>query len=126
MTMATKLWLVFFLAQLIHMACKAKLAAKSAYTPWQSIRAYIVQFWPQLLGRLFLASMGFGLWIEKSSAVQGAIALAPDVYGAGIVGWFADSVLDKVLAFVLPNSGAQVPKLPDDPPAANGAAGGGS
>lgn len=108
------LWLMFFLAQLVHMFVRAGLSVGSQLTPWNSLRQYVAKFWPQLAARLFLASMLFWWWLLSPSQVGAVLLLVANPPLAGIFGWFADSFLDKVIALAFPAAKVSIPELPPE------------
>jgi hypothetical protein len=118
-----KLWVIFFAAQFLHMTVRAGLSTRSQLTPWNSLRQYVAKFWPHLVARVFLASLAFWWWIHLPTQVGTVVQLPANPATAGIVGWFSDSVLDKLIALLLPTAKATLPALPDDDRADSAAAG---
>jgi hypothetical protein len=118
-----KLWVIYFAAQLIHMTVRAGLSTRSQLTPWDSLRQYVSKFWPQLVARVFLASLAFWWWIHSPAQVGTVVLLPVNPATAGIFGWFSDSVLDKVIALLLPTAKVALPALPDEDQADSAAAG---
>lgn len=118
-----KLWVIYGLAQLLHMTVRAGLASRSQYTPWVSVRQYTSKFWPQLVARIFLASLAFWWWIHYPQQVGSVVLLPVNFATAGIFGWFSDSVLDKLIALVMPAAKVNLPPLPEEEQADGAAAG---
>lgn len=99
------IFILYFVAQLIHTFSRAGLSAKKEYTPWNSIRQYFAIHWPQLMAQYFL-SIALLLMVWDNDKIGGLLALPAmsdtpySKYGLAIIlGWFSDSFLDKLLGF---------------------------
>lgn len=101
-------WLAFFcyaVAIAMHTMARAGLTVKSD-TPLNSLREYLGRYWPKLIPQWVLGVALFMLFWNNEAL--GGLLQFPQVASrpihklamALIVGWFSDSVLDKVLALV--------------------------
>jgi len=94
------IWLCYFVGQLLHIAFVANAAIQSKINAVNTWPAYFKVRWIPLVSRGFLSVMAFLLVWDNPRVIdmdnyidtaKTAIAMA------GILGYFSDSVLDKVL-----------------------------
>jgi len=64
------LWLCCLIAQILKMIVSAGQSAKSAHTPYESIRDYFIFHWPKILWRVSISSFFFGWWVADPPLVE--------------------------------------------------------
>lgn len=110
------LWLVYFTAQILHVLLGAHLAIKSKLNGLCGLRGYLAARWIPIVCRVFLASCTFAIvWANPFLFNMQKFVSTPtsQVALAGILGWFSDSLFDKVVG-MLPGLQKEIPALPDD------------
>jgi hypothetical protein len=94
------LWLMFLAGWSIHAMLQAKASAASKSNGLHSTREWFVLSWHIVLARGFLAALAMKLWCEApallGSALGVALAAPLTPATAGIFGYTADSVIDKL------------------------------
>jgi len=109
-------WILYFIGQSLHVLLAANLVIKSKLNAVGSLRGYFALRWVPLICRLFLTTLTFVLlWNNPSIANLEKLmpTLATQVAMAGILGWFSDSVFDKVISMV-PWLQKELPAIPND------------
>jgi hypothetical protein len=109
---------------LLHMLSVANLATKSKNRTTHSMKEYLSWRWVPISCRVFLSILAFVLVWDNPSLINGIDrfmgAPSSQIAIAGILGWFSDSLLDKVVSAipalqkdlpVLPPAGASDSKL---------------
>jgi hypothetical protein len=97
------IWLVYVLGQLVHIFVRAAYAVQSKLNSVKSYRDYFYFKWPVIVSRFFIALAVFPLvWDNpKLFNIDGFILSAQSAAGiAAILGWFSDSLLDKILGLI--------------------------
>ena len=101
------LWLFYISGGVLSMWKRAHLAAKSDYTPWQSLREYATAHGPQLAINFLLSTALFWTWWNDPTilakllgviGVQTDSALPLNPFLAAIYGVFSDVVMDFITA----------------------------
>lgn len=115
------LWLCYFIGQALHVLLRATAIVRSPQSGITSYRQFLKMHGAPLAVRIFLATMGLILWAGNSEIITslfqkvglGESVLPLNSATAGLYGYFADSLLDKLGIFI--------PQLQKDvPPAPNG------
>lgn len=103
------LWLIFALGMFVSIFLQAALKVRSRLNGICGYRHFVEAFMPQLVARTFLTSLGFLLWTEHPhifSDLLGRITgLEKELFPlslatAGLYGYAADSLLDRVGSLV--------------------------
>jgi hypothetical protein len=109
-------WLLYFFGQLLHILSSAYLAIRSNKNNVQTLIEYLKSRVIPLVSRLFLSTLAFIIvWdnpklnIEFSQYITNGLTQAAM---AGILGWFSDSLFDKVVALI-PWLGKELPVIHD-------------
>jgi site-specific DNA-methyltransferase (adenine-specific) len=94
------IFILFLGSQVLHLLATAFYAAQSTHTSWQSVRQYIEVNAGKLLTQLVL-SIALILIVMENPDALGRLGipfkLSPGL--AIVLGWFVDSLLDKLLGF---------------------------
>lgn len=109
-------WSMYWAGQLLHILLVASLTIKSSLPNGiTSVTSYLRAKWIPLVCRMFLTTAAFMIvWdnpqmVNIQAYTHGILATSAL---AGLLGWFSDSVFDKVLSFIPALSGS-LPKLDD-------------
>jgi hypothetical protein len=109
-------WLLYFIGQALHILLAANLVIKSKLNSVDSLRTYFALRWVPLVCRLFLTTLTFVL-LWNNPAIANIEKLMPtfstQVAMAGILGWFSDSVFDKIISLV-PWLQRELPAIPQE------------
>jgi len=106
------------LGQFLHILLIANAASRSSLNAFKTLQDYFRARWVPIVGRAFLSILAFILiWdnpklVDLDSWLPG---LAQEGALAGILGWFSDSVLDKVvnlLSGMFPGLQKELPVIP--------------
>lgn len=99
-------FLLYVCAIALHTLSRAGMAAKSEYGPWNSLKAYVGAHLYQLIPQWFLGLMLF-LVLWDNAAAYGPLQIPAlgdtplvKLGLAGVLGWFSDSILDKLLGLL--------------------------
>ena len=95
-----KLLVAYMLAQLIHMFLDAFYAAASVNTRWQSVRHYLAANGQKLISQLVLSVAFYFVVLVENPQLLGSLGFGSLKIGFGLalmLGWFIDSLLDKLL-----------------------------
>jgi hypothetical protein len=94
------IFILFLGSQVLHLLATAFYAAQSTHTSWQSVRQYVQVNAGKLLTQLVL-SIALILIVMENPDALGRLGipfkLSPGL--AIVLGWFVDSLLDKLLGF---------------------------
>jgi hypothetical protein len=111
-------WIMYMLGQFLHILLTANLAVHSKINGIASFGIYFKTRWIPIVCRLFLTTLTFVLVWDNPALVNIESLMhttATQIAMAGILGWFSDSVFDKVLS-VVPWLQRELPAI--EPPAA--------
>jgi hypothetical protein len=113
-------WLLYFIGQALHVLLTAQLVIRSKLNALQNLSQYFQDRWIPLVCRLFLTCLAFMI-VWENPVLFNFEHLIPtfgtQVAMAGILGWFSDSVFDKLVAFI-PWLHHELPAV--EPPATDG------
>jgi len=114
------IWLLYFIGQALHVLLAANLVIKSKLNAVSSLGSYFQLRWIPLVCRLFLTTLSFMI-VWENPVLFNLEHLIPTVGTqaamAGILGWFSDSVFDKLISLI-PWLQRELPAV--EPPAADG------
>lgn len=109
-------WILYLIGQSLHILLAANLVIKSKLNAVDSLATYLALRWIPLLCRFFLTSLTF-IILWNNPAIANIEHLMPtfstQVAMAGILGWFSDSVFDKVISMV-PWLQKELPAVPNE------------
>lgn len=119
------LWIFYFIGQGLHVLLRATAVVRSPQSGITNYRQFFKVHGAPLAVRIFLATMGLILWAGNSEIVTalfqkvglGDSVLPLNSATAGLYGYFADSLLDKLGIFI-PQLQKDVPPAPADTPPA--------
>jgi hypothetical protein len=104
------LWACYFIGQLLHVLLRATAVVRSPQSGITSYRQFLNVHGAPLAVRVFLATMGLILWagnpqivsdlLQKAGVGVGDTVLPLNAATAGLYGYFADSLLDKLGVFI--------------------------
>jgi hypothetical protein len=121
------LWLCYFIGQALHVLLRATAIVRSPQSGITSYRQFLSVHGAPVAVRVFIATMGLIWWAENPQAVAdlfqklgigggvGESVFPLNAATAGLYGYFADSLLDKLGIFI-PQFQKDVPPAPTDPP----------
>jgi hypothetical protein len=96
-------WLLYFIGQALHVLLTAHLTIRSTLNALTSYEEYFRLRWMPLVCRIFLTTLAFMI-IWANPRLFGLERLMPTLATqaamAGILGWFSDSLFDKLVAMI--------------------------
>lgn len=95
-------YLIFIVAQLLHVVATAFLASQNVNTRWKSVDQYVNANLGKLITQVVLSSAVFWLLMEDKPVTDSLGTVGQLVNSKGgviLFGWFCDSLLDKVLGY---------------------------
>jgi hypothetical protein len=93
-------FVLFVIAQVVHILVSAYFTANNVNTRWQTVQHYIRTNAYKLVSQLVLSFCAFWVLVDNPELMERVGAAARIGPGLAILlGWSADSILDKVLGF---------------------------
>src|SRR5712692_11011983 len=97
-------WPVYVVGVLLHMLSVANLATQSKNRTTHSMREYLSWRWVPISCRVFLSILAFVLVWDNPSLINGIDrfmgAPSSQIAIAGSLGWFSDSLRDRVVSAI--------------------------
>jgi hypothetical protein len=119
------LWTCYFIGQALHVLLRATAIVRSPQSGITSYRQFLKVHGAPVAVRVFIATMGLILWagspqiisdvLQKVGVGAGDTVFPLNAATAGLYGYFADSLLDKLGIFI-PQFQKDVPPAPSAPP----------
>lgn len=110
------IWFCYAVGQLLHLLLGAHISIHSNLNSVTTYKSYFCYRWVPIVCRLFLTTMTFMIFWGNPTVLDLTKYMpttSTQIAMAGILGWFSDSVFDKVLALI-PMFKKELPAV-DDP-----------
>lgn len=96
-------WSLYIIGNALHVLLKAQAAKQSTLNSLSDISGYLKLHWVVIASRFFLNTMAFVFiwhspWLVDLDKLN--LPLASRLALAGMLGWFSDSVFDKVISLL--------------------------
>lgn len=93
------IWILFIVAQVIHVLLVARAEAQKDHTPWENVKDYLNANFNRLIVQFMLGAAIFGVLLENPTLLNDTTGMPLKMTKslAVIFGWFTDSVVDKLL-----------------------------